>query len=85
MSERIIFIEWFSVCYLAGEYARILIEKYRMDEEKSKKKQDEVREGDDVKRKLKELEDFKLKREEDRVNILCIQIAGLCHDLGTHT
>ena len=45
------------MCYLAGEFASMLIKKLRK------------REGI---------------QKEDEVHILCIQIAGLCHDLGKY-
>ena len=53
------------VCYLAGEFATMLIKK--------------LREGEKFESAEKQVE----KEEEDKRNILCIQIAGLCHDLGT--
>lgn len=49
------------VCYLAGEFARMLIKK--------------LRKGQSVEEQHKN-------EKEDKINILCIEIAGLCHDLG---
>ena len=52
------------VCYLAGEFARMLIKKLR--EEQSTEEQRKYEES-------------------DKIDILCIEIAGLCHDLGNIT
>ena len=51
------------VCYLAGEFARMLIKKLREEEKVA-------------------IEERLQHEEKDRINILCIEIAGLCHDLG---
>ena len=49
------------VCYLAGEFARMLIKKLREEEKVEERCKHE---------------------EKDKIDILCIEIAGLCHDLG---
>ncbi len=71
----------------------MLIKKYRKEEESKPKDKAQERdimqgedEGDETQKKLeraqRELDEFKKIQKEDEINILCVQIAGLCHDLG---
>ena len=62
------------VCYLAGEFARMLIKKFREEQGTCAEEQsaEERRQSIEEQQKI------------DNINILCIEIAGLCHDLGTN-
>ena len=63
VNQNVYTINFCSVCYLAGEFARMLIKKFRAEQEAK----NGVKEG---------------ARKQDERNILCVQIAGLCHNLG---
>ena len=58
------------MCYVAGQFARSL--KTQLDIDRDEKLDDEPEEN-----LIKKM--YKFKREE----VICAEIAGLCHDLGT--
>ncbi len=73
----------------------MLIKKYRKEEEskpKDKAQERDIMQGEDegneiqkkLERALRELDEFQKIQKEDEINILCIQIAGLCHNLGNY-
>ena len=101
------------VCYLAGEFARMLIKKFREEqgtcsEEQSAEEQSAEEQSADQSTEEQSAEEQSAEEQSaeeqsaeeqsaeerrqsieeqqkiDNINILCIEIAGLCHDLGTY-
>ncbi len=62
-----------SATYLAGRLVKSLQEKQKEFEEKKDEKENE-----------KSCEELKQKRDEDEKDVLCVQIAALCYNLGEH-